>query len=74
MAAAQISLVFFRQDGTTAKVLRAIAEASAEGVELIVFPETFVPYYPYLSCIEPPVLVGKSHLKLYEEASQKLVG
>ncbi|AFY37863.1 Nitrilase [[Leptolyngbya] sp. PCC 7376] len=67
-AAAQISPVLFSQDGTTEKVLGAIAEAAAEGVELIVFPETFVPYYPYFSFIEPPVLMGKSHLKLYEEA------
>ena len=67
-AAAQISPVLFSQDGTVEKVLGTIAEAAAEGVDLIVFPETFVPYYPYFSFIEPPVLMGKSHLKLYEEA------
>ncbi|NJN72632.1 MAG: Nit6803 family nitriliase [Limnothrix sp. RL_2_0] len=67
-AAAQISPVLFSRDGTTEKVLGAIADAAKEGVQLIVFPETFVPYYPYFSFIEPPVLMGKSHLKLYEEA------
>ncbi|MDA0674623.1 MAG: Nit6803 family nitriliase, partial [Cyanobacteria bacterium] len=39
-----------------------------EGVQLIVFPETFIPYYPYFSFVEPPVLMGKSHMRLYEEA------
>ncbi|MGB2926333.1 MAG: Nit6803 family nitrilase [Limnothrix sp.] len=68
VAAAQISPVLFSREGTTEKVLTAIATAAKEGVQLIVFPETFVPYYPYFSFVEPPVLMGKSHLKLYEEA------
>jgi nitrilase len=33
-----------------------------------VFPETFVPWYPYFSFVLPPVLSGKEHLRLYEEA------
>jgi aliphatic nitrilase len=37
-------------------------------VRFAVFPETFLPYYPYFSYIEPPVSQGKAHLKLYEEA------
>jgi Carbon-nitrogen hydrolase len=67
-AAVQISPVLFSRDGTTEKVLSAIAKAAQEGVQLIVFPETFVPYYPYFSFIQPPVLMGKEHLRLYEEA------
>jgi aliphatic nitrilase len=67
-AAAQISPVLFSCDGTTEKVLDTINQAAQESVQLIVFPETFVPYYPYFSFIEPPVLMGKSHLKLYDEA------
>lgn len=50
------------------KVLKAIDDAARKGVELIVFPETFVPYYPYFSFVLPPVLMGKEHMKLYEEA------
>lgn len=45
-AAVQISPVLFSREGTTEKVLDAIASAAQEGVQLIVFPETFVPYYP----------------------------
>ncbi len=67
-AAAQISPVLFSREGTTQKVLDAIASAAQEGVQLIVFPETFVPYYPYFSFVQPPVLMGKEHMRLYEEA------
>lgn len=67
-AAVQISPVLFSRDGTTEKVLQAIANAAKAGVELVVFPETFVPYYPYFSFIQPPVLMGKEHMRLYEQA------
>jgi nitrilase len=67
-AAVQLSPVLFSRDGTTEKVLQAIASAADRGVELIVFPETFIPYYPYFSFIQPPVLMGKEHMRLYEEA------
>ncbi len=67
-AAVQLSPVLHSQSGTVEKVLKAISDAAKEGVELIVFPETFVPYYPYFSFVLPPVLMGKEHMKLYEEA------
>ncbi|ESA32526.1 nitrilase [Leptolyngbya sp. Heron Island J] len=67
-AAVQISPVLHSCEGTLEKVLKAIDDAAVEGAELIVFPETFVPYYPYFSFVLPPVLMGKEHMKLYEEA------
>lgn len=67
-AAVQLSPVLFSRDGTTEKVLTAIAAAAREGVQLLVFPETCIPYYPYFSFVQPPVLMGKEHLRLYEEA------
>ncbi|MGD1857346.1 MAG: Nit6803 family nitrilase [Leptolyngbyaceae cyanobacterium] len=67
-AAVQISPVLHSRSGTTEKVLKAIDDAAREGAELVVFPETFVPYYPYFSFVLPPVLMGKEHMKLYEEA------
>ena len=67
-AAAQISPVLFSCDGTTEKVLDEIAQAAKEGVQLIVFPETVVPYYPYFSFVHPPVLIGQAHMRLYQEA------
>lgn len=67
-AAVQISPVLFSRDGTTEKVLTAIAKAARQDAQLIVFPETFIPYYPYFSFILPPVLMGQEHMRLYEEA------
>lgn len=67
-AAAQIAPVLHSRDGTTEKVLAAIARAAAQGARLIVFPETFVPYYPYFSFVQPPAFVGAEHMRLYEQA------
>ena len=67
-AAVQLSPVLYSRSGTMEKVLKAIDDAAREGVQLIVFPETFVPYYPYFSFVLPPVLMGKAHMQLYEEA------
>lgn len=67
-AAVQISPVLFSRDGTTEKVLAAIAKAAKEGAQIVVFPETFIPYYPYFSFVQPPVLMGKEHMRLYAEA------
>jgi len=67
-AAVQLSPVLGSREGTIAKVVAAIAEAARQGAELLVFPETVVPYYPYFSFITPAVAMGPAHLRLYEEA------
>lgn len=67
-AAAQIAPDLTSRDKTLARVLETIREAVAKGADLIVFPETFVPWYPYFSFVLPPVLSGREHLRLYEEA------
>lgn len=67
-AAVQIAPVFDSADGTVEKVCQAIVDAAKEGAELVVFPETFVPYYPYFSFVLPPVASSSEHLKLYEHA------
>jgi aliphatic nitrilase len=54
--------------GTVEVALDAIREAAAGGARLIVFPETFVPYYPYFTFVQPPVAIGARHMKLYEHA------
>ncbi len=68
VAAAQIRPVLGSLEGSLQRLLAAMAEAADSGVELIVFPETFLPYYPYFSFVEPAVLMGRSHLQLYEQA------
>lgn len=67
-AAVQIAPDLTSRAGTMDKVLNAIAEAAGKGVELLVFPETFVPWYPYFSFVLPPVLTGREHVRLYEQA------
>lgn len=64
----QLSPVLFSRQGTTDKICARIAEAGREGAELVVFPETVIPYYPYFSFINPPVSMARDHLQLYEEA------
>ena len=66
-AAVQLSPVLFSREGTTSKVCDKIAEAAAQGAELVVFPETVVPYYPYFSFIKAPAIIGAEHLLLLEQ-------
>ena len=68
VAAAQIAPDLESADGTLARVLETMRDAARRGVELIVFPETFVPYYPYFSFVLPPVQQGAPHLLLMERA------
>jgi aliphatic nitrilase len=67
-AAVQISPDLERPGGTLEKVLATIDDAARQGVQLIVFPETFLPYYPYFSFVRAPVASGAEHMRLYDEA------
>src|ERR1700736_1308806 len=67
-AAVQIAPDLERPGGTLEKVLETIDEAGRQGVQLIVFPETFLPYYPYFSFVRAPVASGAEHMRLYDEA------
>ncbi|MGZ5051927.1 MAG: Nit6803 family nitrilase [Methylobacter sp.] len=67
-AAVQIAPVFDSATATADKVCQAIGDAAGKGAQIVVFPETFVPYYPYFSFVLPPVAAGREHLKLYEHA------
>jgi nitrilase len=67
-AAVQIAPDLERPEATLDRVLNAVAEAAGKGARFAVFPETFVPYYPYFSFILPPAQQGAEHLRLYEHA------
>ncbi len=67
-AAVQIAPVLESRSGTLGKVADAIVEASKHDTDIIVFPETLVPNYPYFSFIKPAVSIRKDHTKLYEES------
>src|SRR5580704_11231336 len=68
VAAVQIAPDLDTPSGTVAKVLSAVAEAAGKGAKLVVFPETFVPWYPYFSFVHPPVATGAEHVRLYDNA------
>ena len=68
VAAVQIAPDLETPTGTLERVLAAIGEAAGKGARLTVFPETFVPWYPYFSFVRPPVQSGADHIRLYDHA------
>jgi len=46
VAAVLASPIFLDREGTTRKAITPTEKAAAEGAQLIVFPETFIPTYP----------------------------
>ena len=54
-AACQAAPVFLDTEATVAKACGLIAEAAAAGARLIVFPEVFIPGYPYWNWTMTPV-------------------
>lgn len=55
VAAAHVAPVYMDKEATTRKVIDGIREAGDQGIELLAFPETFIPGYPV--CV--------SHLNFY---------
>jgi aliphatic nitrilase len=68
VAAVQLSPVLFNRDATTEKVIKAIEKCGREGIRLAVFPETFIPNYPYFAWLNPPAIITDFHRRLYEQA------
>src|SRR6201996_413592 len=67
-AAAQIAPDLTSGAATLQKVIAAIEDAAGKGADIVVFPETFVPWYPYFSFVLPPVQSGGEHIRLYEHS------
>ena len=67
-AAVQCSPVLYSCAGTVNKVCEWIADLGKQGVQLVVFAETLIPYYPYFSFVQAPFAMGKQHLKLLDES------
>lgn len=53
VAAAQLTPIFYDKNEAINKVCKAVEEAGRNGAELIVFPETFIPGYPYWRGVLP---------------------
>lgn len=65
-AAVQIASDLNSLSGTLERTLAAIDEAAAKGADIIVFPETSLPWYPYFSIAHGPAAIQDEHLRLYE--------
>jgi aliphatic nitrilase len=63
-AAVQAAPVYLDAAATAEKAARLIGEAAAQGAKLVVFPEVFVPGYPYWNWITDPVTGGAWFEKL----------
>ncbi|KAK3902641.1 carbon-nitrogen hydrolase [Staphylotrichum tortipilum] len=70
VAAAHAAPVFMDKEATIRKAVRLIEEAATQDVKLLVFPETFIPGYPYWIECYPP-LTQVSALATY--AAQSVV-
>jgi len=68
VASVQAAPVFLDTRATIDKACRLIREAAAEGAALVVFPEVFVPAYPYWSWVGNPVAASPWFQKLCEAA------
>lgn len=72
-AAVHAAPVFMDKNATVDKACGIIREAGQQGVELLAFPETFIPGYPYfIECYAP--LDQQSALGLYIEQSVEVPG
>ena len=67
-ATVQTSPVFLDVEKTIAKAISFMKEASANGAQLIAFPEVFVAGYPYWNWIMTPVQGSKWYEQLYKNS------
>ncbi|AWD71543.1 MULTISPECIES: carbon-nitrogen hydrolase family protein [Acinetobacter] len=70
VACVQAAPVFLDLQGTVDKTVQLIADAAEKGVELIAFPETWIPGYPWFLWLDSPAanmpLVYQYHLNSLE--------
>ncbi|NDZ11439.1 amidohydrolase [Variovorax sp. WS11] len=68
VAAVQAAPVFLDLDGTLDKTVDLIAQAAAQGVQLLAFPETWAPGYPWWIWLDSPAW-GMQFVQRYHDNS-----
>lgn len=68
VAAAQVAPVMLDRDATIDKVCDVIKEAARAGAELVAFPESVVPGYPYWAMLLEPVSINALNRRLFHNA------
>lgn len=68
VAAVQAAPVFLDLDATIAKTIRLMKEAAEKGVDLIAFPETWIPGYPWWIWLNSPAM-GMQYVQRYNDNS-----
>ncbi|WP_052668844.1 carbon-nitrogen hydrolase family protein [Nitriliruptor alkaliphilus] len=72
-AAIQAEPVWFDADATVEKAVTLIAEAAGQGADVVAFPETFIPGYPWWIWLDSPAW-GMQFVHRYHEASIRVDG
>ena len=67
-AAVQAAPVFLNREATIDKVETLLAEATANGAKLVVFPESFIPCFPVWCLVQAPIDQHPLFTRLYENA------
>jgi len=69
-AAAQLAPVFLDRAATVAKACDAIAEAARGGAQVVAFPESFIPGYPYWLLVRDPMSVNEFNRRLFDQSME----
>lgn len=67
-AAVQTAPVFLNRDATIEKIAAKVHEAAQNGAKLVVFPESFIPTFPYWCLFLPPIDQHPLTKRLYDNA------
>jgi len=67
-AAVQSCPVFLNREKTVAKMVELIESAAMEDADLIVFPEAFIPTYPYWIWLTTPTVGGKFFREFFKNS------
>lgn len=68
VAAAQMAPVWLDRDATVEKVAGRILEAGQNGAQLVAFPETVIPGYPYWALVLDPLSTRAFNRELFHQA------